>query len=128
MDKAAEEAKRLLPCLWAAHGGHPYSQERGKPCECSTCLRRPDITAALRQRDERIAELEADNADLSEAVDGAIKDREYYNIELGKCEARVQALLSVEARLINVSGERNNLRAQLATAQAEIECLKSPKT
>jgi hypothetical protein len=69
-DKAADEAVRLLPCLWAAHGGrHPYSQARGKPCECSTCLRRPDIAAALRQRDERIAELEAAKGQLTERMD-----------------------------------------------------------
>lgn len=61
---AEEEAAMLLPCI--ATNTCDMHREWGcaRDPECWTCERRPAVAAALRQRDEKIAELERVNGKL----------------------------------------------------------------
>jgi DNA repair exonuclease SbcCD ATPase subunit len=102
-DKAEEEAARLLP-------EHLH-------CHCASYYRRA-IAAALRQRDERIAELQAARQQLS-AAQAEVEQLRHDNFELD--EDKVEAQQAVN----DMADEQIKLEAQLAEAKTEIERLKN---
>ena len=94
MTDAEKKAKELLPCIYGCNeimfaGMKHFAHSPHCPSGY-----RPAVAAALAERDAKIAELEKSNNDLLEAIDGALKDRDYY--ERLACENERQWTAEVE--------------------------------
>lgn len=105
-DEAARQAESLLPCLWPT-----ASEACHVSLLCINCMQRPAVAAALRERDEKIAEQGLVIPILQVEVQRSRERIAALEAEVIKAGARVASAAS--NRFEELEAENERLRAVL---------------